>query len=123
MQNIEYYANHWKQHQIAQHLINKKNAEEARKTLYKVIDLLVHKFQVKKIILFGSLAKGNFDLDSDIDLAVEGISASDYFHVLAKVNSVSDRWIDLKPIESLEPHFLQRVLQTGECLYASDISK
>ncbi|WP_228020989.1 hypothetical protein [Microcystis sp. LEGE 08355] len=33
---------------------------------------------------------------------------------------ISDRWIDLKPIEDLEPHFLNRVLQTGECLYASD---
>lgn len=64
--------------------------------------------------------KGNFCETSDIDLAVEGIPPEDYFTVLAKINNMSDRWIDLKPIESLDPHFLKRVLETGDCLYASD---
>jgi hypothetical protein len=54
---------------------------------------------------------------------VEGIPPSHYFEALAEVNSISDRWIDLKPREVLEPHFLERVLQTGECLYVSDISE
>lgn len=123
MQNIKTYTDYWKQRQVEQNLYNQKIAKEARKNLGKIVDLLVNKFQAKKIILFGSLAKGDFHQDSDIDLAVEGINPADYFTALAEVNSLSDRAVDLKPLEALESHFLQRVLETGECLYASDISQ
>jgi predicted nucleotidyltransferase len=123
MQNIKTYTDYWKQRQCEQNFYNQKIAKEARKNLDKIVELLVNKFQAKKIILFGSLAKGNFHRDSDIDLAVEGINPTDYFTALAAVNSLSDHAIDLKPLEALESHFLQRILETGECLYASNISQ
>lgn len=122
MPNLDTQIAYWQRRRVEQELQNQQLAKQARQDLEKVIAILIDDFKVKKIILFGSLAKGNFSQESDIDLAVEGVSPSDYFHVLAQVNSMSDRWIDLKPLESLEPHFLQRVLQTGECLYASDIN-
>jgi predicted nucleotidyltransferase len=123
MTNSDPYLTYWKRRQSKQQLQNQQLAQKARQDLEKIIDLLVTEFKVKKIILFGSLVKGNFSAESDIDLAVEGIPKSDYFSVLARINSMSERWIDLKPLEALEPHFLKRVLQTGECLYASDISQ
>ena len=120
--DIEPYLQYWKTRQIKEELHNKQLAKQAREQLPSVVKLLVDEFQANKIILFGSLAKGTFHQDSDIDLAVAGIEPSQYFKALAQVNSISDRWIDLKPLESLEPHFLKRVLETGECIYESDIS-
>lgn len=122
MSSSDTYLVYWQKLKVQQQLQDRQLAQQARQKLQAVVELLVNEFKVKKIILFGSLVRGNFDRESDIDLAVEGIPPSHYFQALAKINSMSDRWIDLKPLEALEPHFLQRVLQTGECLYASDIS-
>jgi predicted nucleotidyltransferase len=114
------YLSYWQEKQRKQRLYRQKLAQEARESLSPIIIYLTENFPIKKIILFGSLIKGNFCETSDIDLAVEGIPPEDYFSVLAKLNHTSDRWIDLKPLESLDPHFLKRVLETGECLYASN---
>ena len=118
--DIEPYLKYWQERQIKQDLENQRLAQQARQKLPEVLELLIDKFQANKIILFGSLAKGTFHQESDIDLAVAGIEPSQYFKALAEVNNISDRWIDLKPLESLEPYFLKRVLETGECLYESD---
>ena len=120
--DIEPYLKYWKTRQIKEELHNKQLAKQVREQLPSVIKLLIDEFKANKIILFGSLAKGGFNENSDIDLAVAGIEPSQYFKALAQVNSISDRWIDLKPLESLETHFLKRVLETGECLYESDVS-
>jgi uncharacterized protein len=114
------YLEYWQNRQRERQQQNQQLARQARKNLRPIIAYLIENFPITKIILFGSLLKGNFCETSDIDLVVEGIPKENYFQILARVNSLSDRWIDLKPIEDLEPHFLQRVLQTGECLYASD---
>jgi predicted nucleotidyltransferase len=120
MSEINPYLEYWQKRQREQQEYNQKLAQEARQNLQPVIDYLKENFPITKIILFGSLVKGKFHDNSDIDLAVAGIPPENYFQALGKVNLISDRWIDLKPLEDLEPHFLKRVLQTGECLYASD---
>lgn len=122
MSSSDPYFAYWQKIKVQQQLENQQLAQQARQKLEAVVELLVNEFKAEKIILFGSLVKGDFDRESDIDLAVEGIPTADYFEVLARINSLSDHWIDLKPLEALEPHFLERVLQTGECLYASNIS-
>jgi uncharacterized protein len=37
---------------------------------------------------------------------------------MAAANRISHHWVDLKPIESLDPHFLQKVLETGKSIHA-----
>jgi predicted nucleotidyltransferase len=120
MNEINPYLSYWKTKQQKTQLYNQNLAQKAKENLVPIINYLIQTFKIKRIILFGSLVKGNFCETSDIDLAVEGIPSEAYFPTLAKINTMSDRWIDLKPIESLDPHFLKRVLETGECLYASD---
>lgn len=75
--------------------------------------MLKQEFGVTRIIVFGSLVKHRFHPDSDIDIAAEGIPAADYFAAVAAVNRVSRRWVDLKPLESLDSHFRDRVLAEG----------
>ena len=120
MQNTDPYLDYWRNQQKQQQAHNQYLAQQARKNLETIIQYLIQAFPIKKIILFGSLVKNKFTEASDIDLAVEGIPPAVYFQALAQVNALSDRWIDLKPLEDLEPHFLQRVMQTGEVLYVSE---
>lgn len=96
-------------------------ATQARAHLPQIIELLTREFGATKIILFGSLAKGQFSEGSDIDLAVAGIPKRDFFYALAAVNRLSDVWIDLKPLEDLDEHFAQRIMTTGELLYESTV--
>jgi predicted nucleotidyltransferase len=66
---------------------DERAARQAESDLERIVDLLVRRFGAERIILFGSLARGHFSDESDIDLAVEGISRRDYFE--ARVDQVS----------------------------------
>ena len=81
------------------------------------VRVLADRYPIRRIILFGSLARGNFAPGSDIDLAVEGLPPGDYFTALAAANCLTRFWVDLKPLEELQPRFRERVLATGECVY------
>lgn len=117
------YLKYWRDRRQQEQLKNQQLAQQARREAQQMAEALVKEFGATKIILFGSLARGRFGGDSDIDLAVEGISPEQFFTALAAVNRLTNRWVDLKPLEALEPHFYQRVLATGEVLYARDVSR
>ncbi|MDB9525398.1 nucleotidyltransferase domain-containing protein [Oscillatoria sp. CS-180] len=95
----------------------KRNQQAAKSTAWgqvqQIAQCLHHEFGATRVIVFGSLARDRFTENSDIDLAVEGITANRYFEAVAKANEYSDRWVDLKPFEALDDHFRQRVLETG----------
>lgn len=104
----------WRQRMHAQQLASAQLATQAKQDAQQIAVLLREHFGATRVILFGSLAKGNFAVDSDIDLAVAGIAKADFFAALAAANSLAHTWVDLKPLEDLQPHFRQRVLETGE---------
>jgi predicted nucleotidyltransferase len=77
---------------------------------------------VKKAVLFGSFAKGTFDKDSDVDLAI----FSDYFEKVSRVEGTTYLLIqaqefdlDLEPIAFTEKEYDERlgivdeILRTG----------
>jgi predicted nucleotidyltransferase len=77
---------------------------------------------VKKAILFGSFAKGTFDKDSDVDLAI----FSDYFENITRVEGTTYLLIqaqefdlDLEPLAFTEKEYNERlgivdeILKTG----------
>jgi predicted nucleotidyltransferase len=117
------YLKYWRDRRQQEQLKNQRLAQQARQEAQQMVEALVNDFGATQIILFGSLARGRFAADSDIDLAVEGICPEHFFTALAAVNRLTNRWVDLKPLEALEPHFYQRVLATGEVLYARDDSR
>jgi predicted nucleotidyltransferase len=59
--------------------------------------LLKGEFGARRVLLFGSLAhRAWFTPDSDVDLAVEGVSSSDYWRAWrAAEECISDRQVDL----------------------------
>ena len=113
---------YWQKRRKEQQIYNRQLAEKARNSLSQIVEVLVTEFNASKIVLFGSLVKGSFGEGSDLDLAVAGTRRYDYFIALARVNELTDFWIDLKPIEDLDSNFLEKVLTTGEVLFERNVA-
>jgi uncharacterized protein len=113
------YIDYWRDRQIKQAAQSEALARQAWEDIQQIAKLLISKFGATQIIVFGSLMQGDrFDAESDIDIAVKGIPPQDYFAAMAAANRISHQWVDLKPIESLDSHFLQKVLKTGKSIHA-----
>ena len=103
--------------------IRARNAEVSRQTEAEAVRsraaaeaiaaMLRERFGAMRVILFGSLARGRFRLDSDIDLAVAGLAKGDLFRAMADAMEFTNRWVDIKPLEEVDPHFRLRILETG----------
>jgi predicted nucleotidyltransferase len=74
--------------------------------------------EVARIYLFGSVTKpGEFQADSDIDVAVEGTNAEQYFALWHELNDAAPDWvIDLREIDR-PSYFADTVRQRGELVY------
>ena len=80
----------------------------------KVAHFLKEKYGATRVMLFGSLAKGFFEKDSDIDIYFEGISkdrildaSGDYFEVFRQYE------IDLIPDAFCPESVRKRIIQEG----------
>lgn len=73
--------------------------------------------QVRRIILYGSLAKGSFQPGSDVDIAVEGLPPEAHFRIWAELERDSEFNVDLERWEELGDG-LRRVIQSyGQVLH------
>jgi uncharacterized protein len=76
---------------------------------------------VKRVILFGSRARGTASQRSDIDLAVEGDETVDWTNMWLEVEDYPTLLeIDLVPMHQIKGVFAQRVARDGKVLYARD---
>jgi len=66
-----------------------EHSAEARHTAAEIAQELRNRFKAKKVVLFGSLARGEFSNRSDIDLAVWGISPGDFYRAVALASGYS----------------------------------
>jgi predicted nucleotidyltransferase len=113
------YIDYWRDRQAKEAAASKALAKRAWADVERIARLLTTDFGATQIIVFGSLVQGDhFDIDSDIDIAVKGIPPDQYFTAMAAANRITSQWVDLKPIEALDPHFLQKVMSTGKSIHA-----
>jgi predicted nucleotidyltransferase len=69
---------------------------EATSVARSIAKELVKRFGAKKVMLFGSLARGGYSRRSDIDLAVWGIPPVDFFRAVSFATGFSKIWkVDL----------------------------
>lgn len=108
------YVAYWRQRQRADRAHSLRLARQARADALRIAAMLRRDFAATRVVLFGSVTQGRFLPDSDIDLAVEGLAAAEFFAALAQAGKLSEFPIDLKPLEDLIPHVRARVLATGE---------
>jgi predicted nucleotidyltransferase len=91
--------------------------EQLWAALPAVVQRLVHDFGVTKVVLFGSLARGEAGLGSDVDLLVEGLPADRLFEAMAEVSRELGVDVDLVPNEMARPGVVQRALSEGRVLH------
>jgi len=90
---------------------------EARRVAKSIADELISRFGSTKVVLFGSLARGNFNLWSDIDLAVWGIPPADFCRAVAFASGYSSVWeVDIVDVEDCTEDLLDIILQEGVVL-------
>lgn len=88
--------------------------ETAKQTAASLAKELKNRFKATKVLLFGSATRTDFSQWSDIDLAVWGISTSDYFKAVAYASGYSSIFkIDLVDAEDCQPSLLQYINQHG----------
>lgn len=89
-------------------------AQEARGVAKQIARELIRRFGAKRVVLFGSLARGDFSSWSDIDLAVWGIPATDFFRAVAFACGISDVWkVDLVDVQDCSSTLKEVILKEG----------
>ena len=77
-----------------------------------VVDALIS-LGATRVILFGSVARGEADEDSDLDLAVEGLPAARLFDAMAVAARMAGRPVDVLRLEEAPATLRERVLADG----------
>ena len=86
-------------------------AEMARAVASALADELKGKFGASRVMLFGSLARGDFHKWSDIDIAVCGVPLQNYYRAVAYVTGFSATFkIDLVDAEDC-PESLRELIE------------
>jgi predicted nucleotidyltransferase len=91
--------------------------ERLRACLPAVVQRLVRDFGVTRVVLFGSLARGDAGLESDVDLLVEGLLAERLFEATAMLSRELGADVDLVPRPAARPAVLERALSEGQVLH------
>lgn len=88
--------------------------QEALKVAKKISGELKKQFGAKRVVLFGSLSRGDFSSCSDIDLAVWGIPADNYFRAVAFACGISDVWkVDVVDVQDCSDTLREVILEEG----------
>jgi len=67
----------------------------------------------KEVFIFGSIANGKFNENSDIDIAVKGISAQEFYKVASILMFELKNQFDLIDLDDKENRFSQMLLRIG----------
>lgn len=118
--NFDYQA-------VCRYLQNKhKVVAEQRLTLWRqatletqiIVNRIIECYQPKRIIQWGSLLNAqHFSAASDIDLAIEGVGAIEFFGLLALAEDCTDFPLDILRWENVDPAFQATILMKGKILY------
>jgi predicted nucleotidyltransferase len=94
-----------------------KELELKKELLFNKVRLCADKLRdlgARRITVFGSLATGRFRKDSDVDIAVEGLSAVAYFKALGLLEEMlDDISFDLVDMKEALPSVARRIKSEG----------
>lgn len=118
MSEFEPYIRAWRERWTEQRQADAEAARSARVLAERLARRLRAEFGARRVVLLGSLARGEFRIGSDIDLAAEGIPSGDLFRAGACLEAAAGGLhVDLVPIESADPVYLAEVAKDGIVLY------
>ena len=118
MSEFEPYVRVWRERWRRQREADAEAAREARKIAERLAEQLRTDYGVRKVVLAGSLARGDFRVGSDIDLAAEGIPDDKFFRAGAELErTAGGLHVDLVPLESANPAYLADLARDGIVLH------
>jgi uncharacterized protein len=118
MSEFASYVRAWEKRWEEQRGADGMAAREARKTAEGLARLLRERYGARRVVLMGSLARGEFGAGSDIDLAAEGVPEGEFFRAGADLEAAAGGLhVDLVPIESANLAFLAHIDREGIVLY------
>lgn len=88
-----------------------------------ILSVLARQEHVRLAILFGSLASGKADANSDIDLAIDigrRLEASERMQLIGDLAAATGRPIDLVDLQTVGEPLLGQILQHGKRLIGSN---
>jgi uncharacterized protein len=85
---------------------------------------ICRRYQVRELSLFGSAARGETRLDSDIDLLVDYFpearpSLFDLIGMSSELSDLVGRKVDLGVKRALKPRYKDRILAEAQVIYAA----
>lgn len=90
----------WKQYRPFRPVTSSYAIEDAKAVAVAIANELKARFGARRVVLFGSLARGDFHEWSDLDLAVWGVSSGDYYRAVAFASGFSEAFkVDLVDAE------------------------
>lgn len=95
-------------------LAEKKRQRQAMDKAYKIARFLKEKYGAEKVYLYGSLAWGNFQAHSDIDLFVCGLKADHYWKMQLQVEELAAPFaVSVVCDDEAYPSLKKKVLERG----------
>ena len=92
-----------------------------------IIDILNKKFDCEAIVIFGSFARGTWNKESDVDIAIKtnrNVSKKEIFNTSNEIEDKLNREIDLVNLDTIENDgFRYEILISGELIYCKDSYK
>ena len=82
---------------------------------------VLSRYGANQVILYGSMARGTYRPDSDVDLCVEGLPRKNFFRALAECLMASHRPLSIVDFESSHGYFRERILAEGKILMSVEI--
>lgn len=95
--------------------------EREKEILNNVKEIILSKFNVNKIILFGSRAKSKSRIGSDFDFAIETSGNRDESVIQKMTNEVDEisglYKVDIVFLDKVDEEFKQIIIDTGKVIY------
>jgi predicted nucleotidyltransferase len=115
---LESYIRAWRERWAEQRRADAEAARSARVLADRLARRLREEYGAHRVVLLGSLARGEFRAGSDIDLAAEGVPDEAFFRAGADLEAAAGGLhVDLVPIESADPAFLADLARDGIVLH------
>lgn len=95
---------------------NLKNLPDSYQKDIKKATQILKENGAKEIFIFGSIANGKFNKNSDIDIAVKGLDEKNFYKVASILLFELDNKFDLIDLDDRNNRFSQMILNTGGLL-------
>jgi predicted nucleotidyltransferase len=90
--------------------------ESIQNDLNQIVYIL-KKYDVDKVLVYGSVARGDYKDDSDLDICLEGLDNKYFFMALGECMMKSGHSVSITDLNNTSGYFRERILKEGKIIY------